>query len=58
VPRPEILEGWNGVVKCNVSMSPIRDSDAGKMRRRSIHLRIPGMEGDKIGFRSGVVNNL
>jgi hypothetical protein len=58
MPRPEILEGWNEVVKCNVSMSPIRDSDAGKMRCRSVHLEFPGMEGDKIGFRSDPVNNL
>jgi hypothetical protein len=53
-----MLEGLNGVVKCNVSMSLIRDSDDAKMRCRSVHSEIPGIEGDKIGSRSGLVNNL
>jgi hypothetical protein len=58
MPRPEILEGCTGVVKCNVSMSRITDSDAGKMRCGSVYLEIPGIEGDKIGFRPDLVNNL
>ena len=28
MPRPEILEGCGGLVKCNVSMTQITDSDA------------------------------